>query len=484
MIIYLIKSTLLLGILFGVYKLLLENEKIHRFNRFFLLFAMAFGLEAPLISFGIHSEQSIAGIEMQQMERVVNAPAEAVSQSVESVINAKPAVSTKTGKTTITPTKTGWPLSKTDILFGLYGLITLFLFIRFAGGFFKILGKIKSGSLEKAGPATLLLLDEPTTPQSFFWFIFLNKEQFESGEIEPEILDHELTHFRRFHSLDVLIIETLKVIFWFNPFMYLYKHAIQLNHEYIADESLSDKVTSVSDYQNMLIRVCAGNTTMSTTSSIGYSLTKKRLYMMFRTYSRLRSGSKMALLLPVLAMLTLTFCSRKTVYSKSDLSLNKTYYSVPKLHANPTRSKELGIPVSDAAQFTSSGKPFTGTKKIYYTSNDSLYMKQYYKNGIETGSLMYRDGDSTRQKYDWSLHKPNLKESYTNGILVYKDVLPSESKDGMGHVRQWYKNGQLSFEVSYTGDHIKQGLMTEYDKKGNIIKQERYKDGKVVEKIK
>lgn len=484
MIIYLIKSTLLLGILFGIYKLLLENEKIHRFNRLFLLFALAFGLWAPLISLGIHPEQSIAGIKMQQMERMVNAPAEAVSKTVESVISAKPSVSTTTKIAPVTPAKQEWPLSATDILFGLYGLITLFLFIRFAGGFFKILGKIKTGSLEKAGPATLVLLHEPTTPQSFFWFIFLNKEQFVSGEIEPEILDHELTHFRRLHSVDVLVIETLKVFFWFNPFMYLYKYAIQLNHEFIADESVAGKVTSVSDYQNMLIRVCAGNKPMSTTSSIGYSLTKKRLRMMFRTHSRLRSGSKTALILPLLALLTLTFCSRKTVYSKSDLFPNKTYYSVPKLHANPKRSEKLGIPTTDGAQFTSSGKPFTGTKKIYYTKNDSLYMKQYYKDGIETGSLAYRDGDTIRQEYDWSLHKPNLKESYINGVLVYKDILPSESKDGMGHIRQWYKNGQLSFEVSYTGNHVYQGFMTEYDKKGNIIKQDRYKDGKVVEKIK
>ena len=223
---------------------------------------------------------------------------------------------------------------------------------------------------------------------------------------------------------------------------------------------------------------------MSTTSSIGYSLTKKRLRMMVRSHSRLRSVLKTALLLPLLALLTLTFCTKKTVYSESDLFPNKIYYSVPKLHPDPKRSEELGIPLTDGAQFTSSGEPFTGTKKVYYTKNDSLYMKQYYKDGIETGSLMYSDGDSTIHKYDWSLHKPNLKESYTNGILVYKDVLPSESKDGMGHIRQWYKNGQLSYEVSYTGDHIKQGLMTEYNNEGNIIKQERYKDGKVVKKIK
>lgn len=485
MIIYLVKSTLLLGLLFGLYKLLFENEKMHRFNRFFLLFALAFGLWAQFISFDINIEQSIAGIKMQQMERVVNAPAEAVSKSVESVIIPEPSTSAETEIAPNTPAKPGWSLSATDILFGLYGLITLFLFIRFTSGLFDILRKIKSGRHEKAGPATLVLLDEPTTPQSFFWFIFLDKKQFESGEIEQEILNHELTHVRGLHSLDVLVVEFLKVILWFNPFIYLYKHAIQLNHEYIADDTVVSKGSSVSDYQDMLIRVCAGNKPMSTTSSIGYSLTKKRLRMMVRTYSPFRSGSKTALLLPLLGLLTIALGTKKTGDYYLDRMPSEIYYSGPETHADPNRSEELGIPIG--AQFTSSGELFTGTQKIYYTKNDSLYMTLYYEDGIETGSLMTMNGDVILQKKGWYQNAPYLKESYNNGVLVWKHVPPAENEDGLGYVRMWHQNGELAFEVLYTGDpmdKVRQGLMTEYDEEGNIIKQERYEDGELVEKVK
>ncbi|MDX1586813.1 MAG: hypothetical protein R3222_08715, partial [Balneolaceae bacterium] len=129
MIIYLVKSFLLLGVLFGLYKLLLENEKTHRFNRFFLLFALFFGLTAPLISFEVQPEQSIAGIKMQQIERVGNAPAEAVSRSVESVINSEPVATATSQITPDTTTETGWAVNTTHILLGLYGLITFFLLI-------------------------------------------------------------------------------------------------------------------------------------------------------------------------------------------------------------------------------------------------------------------------------------------------------------------------------------------------------------------
>ena len=124
MIIYLVKSTLLLGLLIGIYKLLFENEKMHRFNRFFLLFALSFGLTAPLISFEIYPEQSIAGVEMQQMERVVNAPSEAVSNSVEPLIIPGREAVPKAETTLDTSKGTGWSISALDILIGLYVLST------------------------------------------------------------------------------------------------------------------------------------------------------------------------------------------------------------------------------------------------------------------------------------------------------------------------------------------------------------------------
>lgn len=236
MILYLVKSTILLLLLFGLYKLLLENEKMHRFNRFFLLFALAFGLTAPLISFDLNSKSSLAGINMEHMERVVNAPAEAVSRTVEPLILPKETTFTTPDISTVASAEPSWTISTLDVIIGIYGIVILFLLVRFFLGLFEIRSKVKSGNLRETDQATLVLLNEPITPQSFFWFIFFDKEQFESGKIEREILQHELIHVRQLHSFDVLVIEFLKVIFWFNPLMYMFKHAIQLNHEFLADD--------------------------------------------------------------------------------------------------------------------------------------------------------------------------------------------------------------------------------------------------------
>ena len=202
--------------------------------------------------------------------------------------------------------------------------------------------------------------------------------------------------------------------------------------------------------------------------------------MIFRQYLPFRSGSKAAVLVPIIALLTLTFCSKEAEYKGQNI---QTTYSDVELHLDGKRDQELSKPLG--THYTSSGEPFTGTQKIYYSDTDSLHMKQFFEDGIQTGAVInYDDGDIVRQKHGVYLNKPLLKEMYENGILVYENVPPSESEDGMGHVRLWHKNGQLSVEVSYTGDQERQGLMTEYDKEGNIITQKRYEDGEMVEKIK
>ena len=220
-------------------------------------------------------------------------------------------------------------------------------------------------------------------------------------------------------------------------------------------------------------------------SHLDFSLTKKRFKMMVKEFSFLRSGSKTVVLLPILALLMLTFCSKEREYK---VDKPQTIYTNVELHLDGERDKELGKPLG--TYYTSSGEPFTGTQKIYYTENDSLYMKQIFKDGIQTEAVIYYPDSSplhgkiVRQKHGVYLDKPLLKEMYENEVMVYENVPPTESEDGMDHVRLWHDNGQLSVEHAYTGDQIKQGLMTEYDEEGNITRQERYENGEVVEVIK
>ncbi|MDZ7716066.1 MAG: M56 family metallopeptidase [Balneolaceae bacterium] len=511
MIIYLMKSTLLLGLLFGVYKLLLENEKMHRFNRFFLLFALAFGLTAPVITFEVNPEQSIAGLKMQHMERVVNAPAEVVSQSVESAIVSEPATATKTEIAPATPSETEGTISTADILFGLYGLITLFLMIRFVGGLLEIRNKIRAGTHQKTGPATLVLLNESITPQSFFRFIFLEKKLFEKGEIETEILDHELTHVRQLHTFDVLFVEFLKVIFWFNPFMYLYKQAIQLNHEFIADESVVSKVSSPSDYQEMLIRACAGNKPLSTTSSINFSLTKKRLHMMGKQISRTRSNSIKIFIAPVVLCLSLMFCTNQNTenglvaYEFKGGVEGEMYESEPVLYAKEEKKfHDRDLFPSYPIILNENGEPFTGTRRFYNSNTNETGWEEVYNEGILTKTIyrneelmdkrnvsyityQFENGgyvaktvyDTTKTMLTRSEYTDNSQRSYgPDGQLIFLGYTIDGKK--WTYQKWWNLNGDLLMESSLARDSsgVQKLKSTLYDEEGNI-KDQRYIRGQI-----
>jgi len=80
-----------------------------------------------------------------------------------------------------------------------------------------------------------VLLPHKTLPFIFLHFLFVEKKSFQNNSIEKEILFHELAHIREKHRWDILLVESLRVIFSFNPLFLLYKKAIQLNHEFLAD---------------------------------------------------------------------------------------------------------------------------------------------------------------------------------------------------------------------------------------------------------
>src|SRR5690606_32505081 len=55
------------------------------------------------------------------------------------------------------------------------------------------------------------------------------------------ILRHELVHVRQQHSLDILLIEVLKVFFWFHPVISYYKESLQELREYLADREVDKR---------------------------------------------------------------------------------------------------------------------------------------------------------------------------------------------------------------------------------------------------
>ncbi|TDE55445.1 M56 family metallopeptidase [Flavobacterium sp. GT3P67] len=303
---FLIKSTITLFVLLAVYYLFLEKEKIHVFNRFYLLFSLTFSMILPFITIEVIQE---------------------IAQPTVNPAN----IQILQGNTVI--------IEETNYLaiglWSLYGLVTLILAIRFISNINKISSKMKSNTPIDYKNAKLILVPEKTLPHTFLNTIFINETEYNNRQIEAELYTHELTHVAQKHTLDILFIELLKTVFWFNPIFIFYKKAIQLNHEFLADEKVVTSYNNVPFYQSLLLSKANENQTFYLASNLNYLITKKRLLMMTKTTSKTEALLKKAMLIPVVTALLFLLCTKvvaqetnvkKETTPKKSENLIKTYY--------------------------------------------------------------------------------------------------------------------------------------------------------------
>lgn len=291
MIDFILKSTFCLALLYGVYFFFLEKEKMHHFKRFYLLFSLAFSLIVPFITF------------------------EVIVESV-AVISQDIIIPTTIDSPAIIEEKTNYlPI----VLWSLYGFATAILATRFILNLIKIKQKISTNSTEKIQNSTLVLLNERVLPHTFLNYVFINKNDYENRKIENELYTHELTHAHQKHTLDILFIEILKTIFWFNPMFILYKKAIQLNHEFLADEKVVRSYNNVPFYQNLLLEKASWNSNFYLASNLNFLVTKKRLIMMTKTASAKIMLLKKIALLPLFSGLVYFLCVETVAQQKSEI---------------------------------------------------------------------------------------------------------------------------------------------------------------------
>jgi bla regulator protein BlaR1 len=284
MIIYLLKSAGCLALLILFYHLVLEKEKMHNFNRFYLLGSILFSFLAPLTTFTTYIKQGI--------------------------INAKVALTTNTYTDNSVLIIEENILNYSHILISLYGLISALFFLRFGLNLFKIIQKIRLHKKIKHDNARLILVEDEILPHTFWNYIFINKTAYEKGTIEKELFTHELTHVTQKHTLDVLIIELLQAVFWINPLFIFLKKAVQLNHEFLADENVINQHKNTLQYQYLLLNKAARNNEYYLATNLNYSLTKKRLKMMTTESSRSLILLKKLAVIPLLTGFIFLFAER------------------------------------------------------------------------------------------------------------------------------------------------------------------------------
>ncbi|WP_240469908.1 M56 family metallopeptidase [Cyclobacterium sp. SYSU L10401] len=147
-------------------------------------------------------------------------------------------------------------------------------------------------------------------PHSFLNYIFLNAEEYINGNIQREILIHELAHVRQKHSWDIIFFEIIQVLFWFNPFLFIYRKALLLNHEFLADDAVVGTNNDVGSYQRLLLEKIGQQSSSFITSQFKYSITKQRILMMTKTKSFRNALCRQIAVVPILGISLLLFSTK------------------------------------------------------------------------------------------------------------------------------------------------------------------------------
>ncbi|SHM12090.1 M56 family metallopeptidase [Mucilaginibacter sp. OK098] len=298
MITYLVNFTLCSALLLLAYHLLLVNKTMYTFNRVYLLLSILFSLTLPFIVV----KQTIVPLPSIQpiQEQLQLSPDNIVSKAIP--VHATPTIHAIADHQDINYTLYA--------LIAVYGIVTLLLLFRFV----RNLNTIRLSILDRESVvyknARLILVDERLTPHTFLNFIFLNKHDYTNQQIEADVLLHELTHASQRHSVDVIFIELIQAFCWFNPFIMLYRKAIQLNHEFIADEAVLSNNHNIANYQHLLLSKLACVKSLNITSQFNYSVTKKRLIMMTKTTSAATAMFARLAIIPVIAIAFILFCTK------------------------------------------------------------------------------------------------------------------------------------------------------------------------------
>ena len=257
---YILQVNIYLLVFYGFYRIFLSKETYFMLNRLYLISAGILSLAIPFIRFEWLTSQPAA----QPVYTTVGQVSDYISM-------------------VIVPDQQNF-LSLGTVLSLIYlSGIAVFL-IRF------IIKLVK-----------LKMLLTKTTKGTAFSFLgkkVIDKELPQYRTIE----NHEDTHIKQLHSLDILLFELIGILNWFNPVIYFYKHTIKNIHEYLADEEAANFQGNKEQYALLLLSSALGVSPGNLTNSFfNKSLIKKRIYMLHKQRSTKTAILKYGLFLPLFA---------------------------------------------------------------------------------------------------------------------------------------------------------------------------------------
>lgn len=281
---YLIKVSISLILLFGIYSLLFRNDTFFKVRRFYLLAIIVFSVSMPLLTLDFLRNTT-------KSDLIYNLERSSTTRTVETNVLPEILVSI--------PEQITYNLNYI-MLFMVVG--TGVLFLKFAIQIIALIRlRIGNRRTDLFG-VKIIRISGDLSPFSFFGWIFINPAIYDEAACR-KMVRHEAVHSRQMHSFDVVLSEFLSILFWWNPVVWLLKREIKLNLEYLADQGVINRGYDSKEYQYLLLAVSKYSANMQCVNNFNVSQLKKRIVMINSAQSSVLSLFKYILILPLIALL-------------------------------------------------------------------------------------------------------------------------------------------------------------------------------------
>ncbi|MBY5956904.1 TonB family protein [Membranicola marinus] len=284
MITYLTQLTICWTILFGVYYIFLKRETFFEYNRWFLLGGLVLGIILPVIDW-----TTLITHEAESIGHIYVAPAQTQVHQLDLYV----------ATSDTTPL---WYL----ILTGIYSLGVAITTVKLIKAVFEILSLKKGAEISNEKGYQLILTNRIHMPFSFLNAVYWSHELYHESSEKERILAHEARHVSAMHSLDILFIEVLCILFWFHPLIYIYRKEIKEVHEYEADAAAC-VIGSKRAYGQLLLNQANSDLQLALANHFFYSQLKNRFKMMTRKPSTRTAMLKYLIAIPIIALAALVF---------------------------------------------------------------------------------------------------------------------------------------------------------------------------------
>lgn len=208
------------------------------------------------------------------------------------------------------------------------------------------IGKILRETTNCPDGQTFKITNAKVQSFSFFKTIVLNAHHYQSKAMKY-ILAHERAHSDQYHSVDVLLLELLKTIQWFNPCAWLLGKASLQNLEYLADKEVAETLINKQEYQIAIVQFSHQHGRQLLRSEFSKSNLKKRIIMMNQKTQKI-SAVKFMLLLPLLAILFMSFSIK---FENLDLRKEVSDFIPAIISPEPENNDVFNMPSPKKLQF-------------------------------------------------------------------------------------------------------------------------------------